>query len=58
MNWFVIGLMIAIIFCGYLNDRNKYLPFLIMAIFFILTCFSYDANDYINYSRMYNLAGN
>ena len=41
---------------GWINQKNKYLAYTIMLIFFILVCFSYDSYDYINYNRIYDIA--
>lgn len=40
---------------GWINQKNKYLAYTIMIIFFILVCFSYDSYDYVNYNRMYDI---
>ena len=58
MNWFIIVFFCICICLGFIYDKSKILPIVIMGIFFIITCFSYDGNDFLNYSRMYNHVGN
>ena len=57
MNWFIIIFFLILLCCGFIFDKSRILPFLIMGIFFIITCFSYDGNDFLNYSRMYKQVG-
>lgn len=58
MNYFILFIFLTILVMGYIFDKRSFISYLIMGIFWIITCFSYDAYDYLNYSLMYKLAGN
>ena len=45
--------MALILIAGFASEKSKGLSYAIMAIIFILICFSYDENDFIVYSNLY-----
>ena len=55
MNYLILFFIIFMLILGWINQKNKYLAYTIMIIFFILVCFSYDSYDYVNYNRMYDI---
>ena len=53
MNYVILGIFISIIVCGIVMERSKPLSYAIMVVMFILTCFSYDSNDYLVYTMVF-----
>ena len=53
MNYIVLYSIILILILGIIFDKSAFLSYLIMAIFFVLICFSYDEYDYLNYKKYY-----
>lgn len=57
MNIIMLCILIGIVLCGFFFERSKGLSYAIMAVFFVLTCFSYDNYDYNVYSTIYDTIG-
>ena len=58
MNYIILFFIILMLFAGWLNQRNKFLAYGLIVLYFVLVCFSYDSYDYINYTRMYEIVTN
>jgi len=57
MNILIVCVFLGIILCGFILDRSKVFSYAIMAVLFILICFSYDEYDYQVYTAVYDSIG-